>query len=873
MTISEEKDIKREMDDLVLTLSRYAEEYYVEDDPSVPDAEYDRLLNQLLNLEEKYPSLKRLDSPTQRIGGKPLDSFKKVTHTTPMLSLNNVFPIVDEEGGNFSYDQIKTFDKRVQKELSSKVIEYVSEPKFDGLAVTILYIEGKLFLAATRGDGTLGEDVTHNIKTIQSIPLELKGTMIPSLLEIRGEVLMFKQDFRILNELQKKQGKKCFANPRNAAAGSLRQLDPSVTAKRHLHFFAYSIARVDGVVSYSSHFEEIQWLHSLGIPVPDNKLFKICYGIEQAIQHYEYIYRRRSELPFEVDGVVLKINAFEQQKKLGFIARAPRFAIAHKFPAEEALTVVKAIDVQVGRTGAITPVARLDPVFLGGVTITNVTLHNEGEICRRDIRVGDTVVISRAGDVIPKITRSILEKRPMQINQKSVLEPKYSRFEFPKYCPECGSLIIKEPTEAVARCSGHLICPAQKVQALIHFSSKRAMNISHLGNRIIEGLVNKNFLLNFSDLYQIDLFDLIQFKLDKLVESFLLDNSLETNWYEIKQSIRVYSTLFEIHQNRADILALYEQFLHSLKIINVQELDNFDEKNVWYHFIQLYEELLVYLRSYPEGKTSTKWAENILISIENSKQTILNRFIFSLGIRHVGEKTAQLLSDYLGSLDNIVQAPREFLLCIPEIGSVVADSIINYFNSDYNLQQVQLLLKENILVKEVGLNKDILEIFKPQNWLKNFAAGLSHTEIERILLDIDSLEGLLDLNKFAYWTDFLAQGNNKSKLDLLINFYRKLEKSTLIDLIDDDKVTHPYFTGKTFVFTGTLNSLTRDEATDKVRKYGAEVTNFISKNTDVLVVGNKVGRKLQKAQDMGIDIWSEEEFNIKLNQLLVEEHE
>ncbi|MCV2503161.1 MAG: hypothetical protein N4Q30_03605, partial [Neisseriaceae bacterium] len=504
-------------------------------------------------------------------------------------------------------------------------------------------------------------------------------------------------------------------------------------------------------------------------------------------------------------------------------------------------------------------------------TITNATLHNEGEILRKDIRIGDTVVVSRAGDVIPKITRSLPEKRQMKVNDAGILEPEYAIFQLPKYCPECGRPIIKEETEAVARCSGNLICPAQKVQSFIHFSSKRAMNILDLGNKIIEGLVSKNLLVNFADLYQIDLFDLIQFKLDELIESFPFDDVKEMRWNEVKNSIRKYKTLQEIHQNRADILNDYEQFLDELKTINIEtekEAENIDV-NAWHNFIQSYEELFSYLSVYPNGKTSTKWAENILESIENSKQTILSRFIFALGIRHIGEKTAQLLADYFGSLDNITHAPREFLLCIPEIGMVIADSIIEYFSREHNLEQIQLLLQVGILIKETNLNKQGLEIFEPQNWLKNFAPELSQKEIDAVLSDSNNLENLLNLTKFAYWQNFLEKDDNKLKLNNLISFYRKIEQNIVMDSNDsvDDRLTYADFTAKTFVFTGTLNSLTRDEASEKVQTYGGKVTSSISKNTDVLVVGDKAGSKLKKAQDLGIDIWSEEEFNIKLKQL------
>ena len=506
-------------------LNRYAYEYYTLDAPSVPDAEYDKLFRELEALERNHPELKLPDSPTQRVGGEPLAGFAEVRHEVPMLSLTNAFSPQDENGV-FDHAEMYAFDQRVRDGLDGGNPEYVIEPKFDGLAISLLYRDGVLVQAATRGDGTTGENVTQNVKTVANIPLRLHGENTPELIEVRGEVLMLKADFAALNKRQAENGQKPFANPRNAAAGSLRQLDSHITAQRKLHFFPYSIARQQGGFVAEEHIQELAYFRELGFSLPDGN-FGCFKNIGEVLAFYEQMQQKRPELPYEIDGMVVKVNSLAQQRELGFISRAPRWAIAHKFPAEEALTVVEAIDVQIGRTGAVTPVARLQPVFVGGVTVTNATLHNQDEVSRKDVRVGDTVVVRRAGDVIPEVVRVIFERRPMQETTVAVSDdlkhqqddlfaetpsanqtqsvPLHKPYRLPTHCPICRSEIEREEGEAVARCSGGMLCQAQRAQGLIHFASRKAMDIDGVGAKLIEQLVDRELVHAPADLFKLDL--------------------------------------------------------------------------------------------------------------------------------------------------------------------------------------------------------------------------------------------------------------------------------------------------------------------------------------------------------------------------------
>ena len=482
---------------LRVEIERHNHAYYVLDAPTIPDAEYDRLFRELQELEAAHPELKTPDSPTQRVGGSPLVAFRQLAHAVPMLSLNNAF----------SSEEVVAFDRRCSEGLATSSVDYACEPKFDGLAVSLLYENGVFVRGATRGDGFTGEDVTHNLRTVRNIPLRLPATSnaaVPARIEVRGEVLMPRREFAALNERQRASGEKEFANPRNAAAGSLRQLDPRITAKRPLRFFAYGVAEAraennavppaptfgDGAIRHS---EVMDRLAAWGFPVAAERA--MVKGSDGLLEYYERIGAVRRELPYDIDGVVYKVDCLADQVKLGFVARAPRFALAHKFPAEEALTTVEAIEVQVGRTGAITPVARLAPVFVGGVTVTNATLHNEDEVLRKDVRVGDTVIVRRAGDVIPEVAAVVPEKRP----------PHAGKFSMPKACPVCGSAVEKPEDEAIARCTGGLFCPAQRKQALLHFASRRTLDIEGLGDKLVDQLVDNDIIKTPADLYKLDI--------------------------------------------------------------------------------------------------------------------------------------------------------------------------------------------------------------------------------------------------------------------------------------------------------------------------------------------------------------------------------
>ncbi|TSA12022.1 MAG: NAD-dependent DNA ligase LigA [Betaproteobacteria bacterium] len=460
-------------------IERHNDQYYVRDAPLVSDAEYDLLFRELQQLERDYPELAGPDSPTQRVGAAPLPQFEQVTHRVPMLSLGNAF----------SEEEVTAFDRRVRDALGTDGVAYLAEPKFDGLAISLTYARGLFTQGATRGDGYTGEDVTPNLRTIKNIPLRLKGRAVPELLEVRGEVLMYRRDFEQMNLRQRARGEKEFVNPRNAAAGSLRQLDSRITAQRPLRFFAYAIGVIEGAALPETHAELENWLQSLGLPVCAER--RVVSGVQGLMQFYGDVGARRAELPYAIDGVVYKVNSLAAQEQLGYVARAPRFAVAHKYPAEEAATEVQAIEVQVGRTGALTPVARLKPVFVGGVTVTNATLHNLDQVRAKDVRAGDSVIVRRAGDVIPEVARVLLERRA----------PGAPEFSMPAKCPECGSKVERLKSEAVYRCTGGLFCPAQRKQALLHFASRRAMDIEGLGEKLVDQLVEGGIVRTPADLY------------------------------------------------------------------------------------------------------------------------------------------------------------------------------------------------------------------------------------------------------------------------------------------------------------------------------------------------------------------------------------
>lgn len=573
---------------LIKKINYHAHRYYVLDDPEIPDAEYDKLFRELEALEKQHPELISPDSPTQRVGAKPLDAFDSVTHSVPMLSLSNAF----------ADNEIEDFDRRCQGLLeSSQSIQYTAEPKLDGLAISIRYEQGRLVQAATRGDGQTGENVTLNIKTIQSIPLSLQGEDFPELLEVRGEIYMPKEGFDKLNKNQLEKGEKTFANPRNAAAGSLRQLDPKITATRPLAFYCYGLGLVEGErkTLADNHYDLLEQLKGWGLRVcPEIRLLN---NWQECIKYYQDILNKRPALPYEIDGVVYKVNDYAQQQQMGFISRAPRWALAHKFPAEEATTKLLDIQVQVGRTGALTPVARLEPVYVGGVTVTNATLHNQDEINRKDVRIGDTVVVRRAGDVIPEVVRPVLSERQDELET----------FNMPTQCPVCGADAIQADGEAKSRCSAGLYCPAQKKQAIIHYVSRKAMDIDGLGEKLVEQLCDEEVIENIADLYGITDMQLIR-------------------------------------------------------------MERMGEKSV----------------------------DNLLQAIEKSKNTTLNRFIYALGIREVGETTAASLANHFKTLDAVMEADQESLQNVSDVGQVVAKSIYQFFRQEHNRETVQRLCEAGI---------------------------------------------------------------------------------------------------------------------------------------------------------------------------------
>lgn len=654
-------------------LNEHNYRYYVLDNPTIPDAQYDQLFQELLSLEEQYPDLRRLDSPTLRVGAPPLKLFSEVTHAVPMLSLDNAF----------TEQTVRDFDTRIRERLQVTALEpiekiaYTCEPKIDGLAVSLVYEKGIFVQGATRGDGATGEQITENLRTVSAIPLVLRQTIggesIPALLEVRGEVYMPKAAFLALNQKAEEKGEKIFANPRNAAAGSIRQLNSHITAQRSLGFFAYALARCE--IQGKTHSENLKQLKEWGFPISPE--VRVVEGIEGCLDYYARVQTKRAQLPYEIDGVVYKVDDLNLQEKLGFISRAPRWAVAHKFPAEEMLSEVLDIEFQVGRTGALTPVARLKPVVVGGVTVSNATLHNMDEIQRKDIRVHDIVIVRRAGDVIPEVVSVIADQRPLHAKSVSL----------PKHCPVCGSDIEKLEGEAIARCTGGLGCVAQSKESIRHFASRRAMNIEGLGDKIVTLLVDVGLVKSVADLY------------DLCVE-------------------------------------------------DITPLERMGEKS----------------------------AVNLIDSIQKSKKTTFNKFLYALGIREVGETTARSLSMHFSDCDAIQKTSEESLQEIQDIGPIVAAHIHTFFQQAHNLEVIQRLLK----------------------------AGIT-------------------------WPVSACEKPDESKKLL----------------------------GKTFVLTGTLQSLTRENAKEQLIALGANVSESVSKKTSYVVVGDNAGSKLAKAESLGVGILTE----------------
>jgi DNA ligase (NAD+) len=682
-------------------IERYNHEYYVLDAPTVPDAEYDRLFRELQALESSHPGLASPDSPTQRVGAAAADGFGEVRHAQPMLSLNNAF---DD-------DEVLAFDRRARDALGSRLsagepLEYSAELKYDGLAISLRYEDGALALAATRGDGTTGEDVTRNVRTVRAIPLRLRGgagRMPPRLLEVRGEVLMFRADFERMNARQREAGEREFVNPRNAAAGALRQLDPAITAGRPLRFFAYGVGEVDGLDLPDTHAQLLDALAGAGLPVGRERA--VLRGPQALLGFYREMQARRGSLPYEIDGVVYKVNRRDWHEAIGYVARAPRFAIAHKFPAEEALTELLDIEVQVGRTGTLTPVARLRPVFVGGTTVSNATLHNEDEIRRKDLLIGDTVVVRRAGDVIPEVVRPLPERRPDP--ESPEFAGRYRRFEMPSECPVCGSAAVRESGEAAVRCVGGLFCSAQRKQALLHFAQRRAMDVEGLGERIVEQLVDAGLVRTPADLYALD----------------------------------------------AGTLA---------------GLDRMGGKS----------------------------AANLVAAIERSKDTTLARFLFALGIRHVGEEVARQLADEYGDLDALIA-------------------------EDWPTRQAGKLelQKENARRRTRG---------EPPLPVPLEGIGPEITEsLQRFLGEPHNREVIAQLRAAGVRWPGATEASGSS------------------------------LAGLTFVLTGTLAAMSRDQAAELIRSHGGSVASSVSRKTGYVVAGEAAGSKLERARELGVPVIDE----------------
>lgn len=587
---AKERDPQREIAQLRKEIEAHNYAYHVLARPTVPDAEYDRLFRRLQELEREHPDLVTSDSPTQRVGAAPVSEFKEVRHTIPMLSLENAF----------SEQELQHFGRRItdrlrRADVQFESIRYVAEPKLDGVAVSIRYEHGTLVQAATRGDGVVGEDITHNVRTIPAIPLRLRGDSPPPVLEVRGEVFMPKQRFEQFNTEAERNGEKTFVNPRNAAAGSLRQLDPHVTAKRPLDVFFYGLGEVSGWNTPATHAETLRVLQDLGLRTsPD---WDLVDEIQGCLAYYSSIGEKRAELPYEIDGVVYKVDRRDWQAILGFVSRAPRWAIAHKFPAQEELTVVRGVEFQVGRTGALTPVARLKPVFVGGVTVSNATLHNMDEVQRKDVHVGDTVIVRRAGDVIPEIVQVVRDRRPTGA----------SVIRLPARCPVCKSKVVRAEGEVIARCGAGLYCPAQRKESLRHFASRGAMDIEGLGKKLIDQLVDCDLVETPADLYELTVDDLL-----------------------------------------------------------------------------------------PLERMAQKSAENLLKALEHSKTTTLPRFLYSLGIREVGETTARVLARHYNKIEDLAGADVEELQSIRDIGPVVAEQIRAFFDDAHNSKVVRQLLNRGL---------------------------------------------------------------------------------------------------------------------------------------------------------------------------------
>ncbi len=756
--------------------------YHVLDDPDISDAEYDRLMRELEAIETAHPTLATTDSPTRRVGARASGGFAEVRHALPMLSLGNAF-VQDGIDDRERFREVAEFERRIEQTLGQHAPIFSVEPKLDGLAISLRYEDGVFVLGATRGDGETGEDVTANLRTVRAIPLRLRGAAWPALLEVRGEVVMLRKDFEAFNAAARVHDGKPLANPRNAAAGSLRQLDPAITAKRRLSFFAYAVGVVEGGTLPPTHSQTLQQLRDWGFPVSPE--VDVAGGFDGLIAYYQRISAKRDSLPYDIDGVVYKLDDYAGQREMGFVARAPRWAIAHKFPAQEEMTRLLDIEVQIGRTGAATPRARMEPVQVAGVTVTYATLHNADQIARLDVRPGDTVIVRRAGDVIPEVVRVVEERRP----------PGTAPWKMPAHCPVCGSALLREDGAAAWRCSGGLVCAAQRKEALIHFASRRAMDIDGLGERYVDGLVELDIVRTPADLYGLSVDDFVDMKRR-------LDEREGTTPETVKA-----------------------------------------------------------------GKIATRWAENLVAAIEASKHTTLARFLFALGIMHIGESTAKTLAAWLGRLDFVRSMPAPVLRALPDIGAEVAASIAGFFAQRGNQQVVDALLATGISFADESDPTPKLRGRLDLAALLNQAAipNLGPKSAKLIALQFSSAEALKNAGP-SRWSIAGLPKAASANLEAFLSDNEKFSdlkeaEAAIHRLLDAVPVTtvsgEAPLTGRTVVLTGSLQTLSRDQAKDRLEALGAKVSGSVSKKTTFVVAGEEAGSKLDKARELDVAIWDE----------------
>ncbi|MBO9788159.1 NAD-dependent DNA ligase LigA [Xanthomonas phaseoli] len=795
--------------------------YHVLDEPQMADADYDKLMRELEALERAHPELASADSPTQRVGHLAVSRFAEVRHALPMLSLGNAF----------SDEEVTEFVRRISERLEVKQPLFSAEPKLDGLAISLRYENGEFVQGATRGDGATGEDVSANLRTVKAIPLRLRGEGWPQVLEVRGEVYMPRAAFEAYNAQMRAQGGKVLANPRNGAAGSLRQLDARITAQRPLSFFAYGVGEVSEGALPQSHSAILAQLRAWGFPV--SALVEVVQGSDGLLAYYQRIGEARDGLAFDIDGVVYKLDDLAGQREMGFVSRAPRWAIAHKFPAQEQSTTVEAIEIQIGRTGAATPVARLKPVHVAGVIVTNATLHNADQIARLDVRVGDTVIVRRAGDVIPEVAAVVADQRP----------PGTQAWQMPTQCPVCGSQIVREEGQAVWRCSGELTCPAQRKEAFRHFVSRRAMDVDGLGEKFIEVLVDSGLVKGVADLYLLSVDQLLQLRLISTAES-------------------PHAFLREARDHLAS--GAYAQLEASVVGIGVDVAGEREVPQTWQADL-----LRAGLPSFDwnRKKIATKWAENLIEAIETSRATTLERFLFALGIEHVGESTAKALSAWFGDLELIRHLPWPLFKRVPDIGGEVARALGHFFDQAGNQQAINDLLQRGVRIGDTH---------PPSPKLRealSFASVLEDMDIpkvtpvraQQLAAAVDSFAALRTAGADALQqagvpapvVAALLQWLDRPENTALANAAQQAMETVLARLPQADALQAGPLDGQTVVITGTLAALTRDAAKQRLEALGAKVAGSVSKKTAFLVAGEEAGSKLDKAQSLGVEIWDE----------------